>query len=272
MTGAIFRETLRRQWRQVLYWGAGLGLYGLYITSVINDVDFLQQYAQIMESMPPALLQMFGVEDTAVVATPAGFISFGFFGYSLLILAVFAVVCGMNITANEEEDGIMDVLLSAPIPRWRIIVEKFLAYALMTMLILAVSFVGLLIGLQAADLGDESGQVAGQIFEGTINVIPSMLLMIAFTMFMGTVLRRRGTAVAISSVFIVASYFINFLGELAGGTLADVLRGVSLFSYYNPDEVMLNGLNAGNIAVLLLVTAALFAGSLFAFQRRDIGV
>jgi ABC-2 type transport system permease protein len=268
VTGAIFMETLRRQWRQVLYWGIGMGLLGLYITSVIDNVDFLQQYAGIVESMPPALMQMFGIDSAATLATPEGFIAFGFFGYTLLILAVFAVVCGMNITANEEDDGIMDIVLSAPIPRWRVIVEKYLAYALMAILIMLISFLGLWIGMQGSALVVDISRV----FESTINVIPSMLLMIAFTMFAGTVLRRRGTALAISAVFVVASYFIDFLGEAASGTAADTLRAISFFSYYDANDVMVNGLNIGNVAVLLIATAVLFAGSLYAFQRRDVGV
>jgi ABC-2 type transport system permease protein len=268
MMGAIFKETLRRQWRQVLYWGIGMGLLGWYITFMLEDVDFLRQYAEIAESMPPVLLQMFGVDSAASLATPEGFIAFGFFSYALLILAVFAVASGMNVTANEEDEGILDIVLSMPIPRWRIIVEKYLAYTLMMVLILASSLVGLWLGmLSSPDVVDMSRLVVS-----TLNIIPSMLLMIAFTMFMGVLLRRRGTALGVSAVFIVASYFINFLGAAASGSLADTLRAVSFFRYYDAEEVMLSGLNYGNVALLLIVTVVLFAGSLYAFQRRDIGV
>ena len=268
MAGAIFRETLRRHWRQMLYWGIGLGLLGFYVLVVIKDVDMLAQYASIVESMPPVLMQMFGVGDAAALATPEGFISFGFFSYTLLMLAVYAVMAGLNVTANEEEEGILDVLLAQPVPRWRVMAEKLLAYALATVGIVAMAFLFILAGIQAAGIPVS----VGRMLEGSVNILPSTWLMIAFTAFAAVVFRRRGTAVMVASVFVIASYFINFLGEAASGSLANALRAVSFFNYYDPNAVMVSGLNAGSIALLLGVTAALAAGALWAFQRRDVGV
>ena len=90
--------------------------------------------------MPPLLLQAFGMTDAAQLATPAGFLDFGFFSYMMLVLAAYAVIAGLSVTANEEDRGIMDVLLSLPIPRWRLVVERFLAYALILVLILVLTF------------------------------------------------------------------------------------------------------------------------------------
>lgn len=268
MAGAIFLETLRRQWRQVLYWGIGLGLLGFYVLVIIKDVDMLEQYASIIESMPPVLMQMFGVDNAATLATPEGFISFGFFSYTLLVLAVYAVMAGLSVTANEEEDGILDSLLAQPVPRWRVMVEKLLAYALASAGILAVAFLFILAGMQISVIPVS----VGRMLEGSVNMLPSVWLMIAFTAFVAVVFRRRGTAVMVASVFIVASYFINFLGEAASGSLAAALRTLSFFSYYDPNAVMVSGLNAGNLALLLGVAAALAAGALWAFQRRDVGL
>lgn len=268
MAGVVFQETLRRHWRQMIYWGVGLGLLGFYVLVVIKDVDMLEQYAALAERMPPALLQMFGMGDAASLATPEGFMSFGFFGYTLLVLAVYAVMAGLNVTANEEEDGSLDSLLAQPVPRWRVMVEKLLAYAVTSAGILAVSFLFLAVGTQFSEIPVSLGRM----LEGSVNMLPSIWLMIAFTAFVAVVFRRRSTAVMVASVFIVASYFIDFLGEAATGSLADALRTVSFFSYYNPTAVMVSGLDVGSMALLLAVTAALVGGALWFFQRRDVGV
>jgi putative exporter of polyketide antibiotics len=73
-------------------------------------------------------------------------------------------------------------------------------------------------------------------------------------------------------VFVVGSYFVDFLGGAASGSLADALRALSFFSYYDATTVMQTGLNWGSVALLLGVTAALVAGALWFFQRRDVGV
>jgi ABC-2 type transport system permease protein len=267
MTGIIFRETLRRGWRPMLYWGIGMALLALYMLVAIQDMDTLGQYAAIVESMPPALLALFGSE-VAAIGSPDGFIAFGFFGFGLLFLAVYAVSAGLNITANEEEDGILDSLLAQPVPRWRVMIEKFLAYLVLSAGIVVLSYAGLLLGMQFSALPVNTGRMA----QAAANMLPSMLLMTAFTMFAAVVVRRRAVAMGLAAVFVVGSYFVDFLGGAASGSLADALRALSFFSYYDATTVMQTGLNWGSVALLLGVTAALVAGALWFFQRRDVGV
>lgn len=267
MAGAVFRETLRRGWRPMLYWGVGLGLMGLYIMVAVQDMETLQQYAAIVASMPPALAQLFGM-TAAAMATPEGFIAFGFFSYGLLILSVYAIMAGLDITASEEESGILDALLAQPVPRWRVMAEKFLASALTAAGVVAISVAGLLIGAQFSSLPVNTGRVV----EGAVNMLPSLLLLIAFTMFVAVIVRRRSTAAALAAVFVVGSYFVDFLGGAASSSLAVSLRGLSFFSHYDAVGAMQNGLNWGSIALLLAVTAALALGALWFFQRRDVGV
>jgi ABC-2 type transport system permease protein len=270
MAGAIFIETLRRNWRQILYWGISLASLGWMIAVIVQDVDMLKQYEQIAKSFPPALLQLFGAQDAATLATPEGFVTYGFFGYSLLILAVYAVIAGLGVTANEEDAGIMDVLLSLPVPRWRVVLEKLAAYMLIMVAIIAVSFLGLLLGAQMSPVMREVN--LARLAEGTLNMIPSSLLMIALTTFVAAVVRRKGTATGIAAAFIVGSYFVDFLGKAASESALANVRAVSFFSYYDPQAVLVNGLNVGDFALLLAITALLVVGSVWAFQRRDVGL
>lgn len=270
MSGAIFTETLRRNWRQILYWGISLALLGWMIAAIVQDVDMLKQYEQIAQNFPPVLLQMFGAEDAATLATPEGFITYGFFGYTLLILAVYAVIAGLGVTASEEDAGILDVVLSLPVPRWRVVLEKLAAYMLIMVAIIAVSFLGLLVGVQMSPVMAEVN--LGRLAEGILNMMPSSLLMIAFTTFVAAIVRRKGTATGIAAAFIVVSYFLDFLGKAASESALGNVRAISFFTYYDPQGVLVNGLNVGSVALLLVVTALLVAGSVWAFQRRDVGL
>jgi ABC-2 type transport system permease protein len=268
MTGAIFTETLHRSWRQILYWGLGMALLGAYLTAFIQDVDVLEQYARLTETLPPALLQLLGANNAAALATPEGFLSFGFFGYGLIIFAFYAVLAGLNVTANEEDEGMMDVLLSQPVPRWRVVLEKYVVYALIIIIVAILAFVGVWLGKQGSALELDMRRV----FEGTINMIPGTLLMIALTMFIAAVAKRKSTAIAITTVVIIASYFIDFLGRAASGTVVASLRFLSFFNYYDSEGVMVNGLNPANLALLLGITVLLVVGTVWAFERRDIAV
>jgi ABC-2 type transport system permease protein len=267
MSGVVFMETLRRGWRGMIYWGIGFGLYGLMIMMIVKDANILKQYAEISKALPPALLQLFG-GDAASMATPEGFLAYGYFGYLLLIFAIYAILSGLNITANDEDAGIMDMVLSLPLPRWRLVLEKFLAYSVLILGIVALSYGGLMIGSQFSALKIDNSRL----FQATINIIPSMLLILGFTALVGTVFRSKGTATAVAAFFVVGSYVLNFLGLAASGTFIDALKSLSFFTYYDHQGVILHGLVFGNV-LLLLVVAVICAGTaIWTFQRRDVGV
>jgi ABC-2 type transport system permease protein len=92
--------------------------------------------------MPPIILRAVGVgDDLNYFASPEGFVAVGFFGKTLLVLAAYPVVMGLRVTVNEEDSGTIDVLLSLPVARWRVILEKFLAYVVTLVVIVAVLYV-----------------------------------------------------------------------------------------------------------------------------------
>lgn len=266
MPWSIFNESLRRGWQGMIFWSIGLGLLGLVIMIVIPNIAILKQFENIMTTMP-ALVKALGMDDAAQMATPEGFVSAGYFGRVILILAVYAVVTGMNITANEEDAGIMDVLLSLPVPRWRIILEKFAAYVLMSIVVVFFGFVGLYLGGLASAIHLDMGKL----IVSTINVLPSLFLMMAFTMWAGTLFRHKNQATAAAAIFIIGSYIVDFAGSAASESPIARLRIISFFSYYDNAHVMQTGLNGGSVVLLLGISVILVAASIWCFQRRDIG-
>ena len=104
MAGVTFIEQLKRSWRQILYYGGGLAFMIAFVMSIMQDVTVLEAYGGMIERMPPQLLSSIGIEDAAIIATPEGFASFAGLTYGSIILAVFAVMAGLDVTANDEAD------------------------------------------------------------------------------------------------------------------------------------------------------------------------
>lgn len=269
MPGVIFTHTLRHNWRQILYWGLFMGILGFYIVFFIKDVEIIEQYSALLGAFPPAILQFIGVSDPEALTTPEGFIGFGLFGFAVLILAVYAVSAGMSITANEEDDGTLDILLSLPVARWRVVLEKFAAHMLIAVGILALAFVITWIGTFTAP---ELELDIGRIMAGIVNMLPVILLMIALTLFLTTTIRSRSLATSLTAGIIVGSYFLDDFGAIAAGSVAEIVGRFSFFHYYDGTAVMIDGLNIANMLLLLGTGAALVIGSLWTFDRRDIGL
>jgi ABC-2 type transport system permease protein len=269
MARAIFFETLRRGWRSMIYWGIGIGLIALLNIIAVPDANGMRATAEAITQMPPFLVQLVGGGDLAFLASPAGFLNNQYYAIVLVIFGVYAIIAGLNITANEEDKGIMDVLLSTPVPRRRVVLEKFLAYGFMSAGVIVISTGAIFLGLQASPTVHITPST---IIEASVSILPGTLIMMAFTAFIATLVRRRSHALAIAVVFLIANWFIDVLGRAATASFVNKLRVISFYAYYDSAGVMQHGLSAVNIAVPLAATAALVAGALWSFQRRNIGV
>ncbi|TVR23571.1 MAG: hypothetical protein EA396_03355 [Anaerolineaceae bacterium] len=266
--GAIFRYTLRQNMQAIWQWGGGLGALGLMLMLIVTDMDVITGYADLLDAMPEEMLGFFGLSSTEMITSPDGFIAFGFFAYALMILGVYAVAVGLDVVANEEDAGVLDVLLSLPVSRTRMIVQRIAAYVVITALLVVFSFGGLLVGSVLSDMEYNMGRL----FIGTLNIIPGTLVMIALTVFFSVLFRRRKTALSVSAAIIIFSYFINFLAESASNAVLDMVNRFSLFAYYDSQRVVREGLVWGDVAILLVVAALLFGASAWLFNRRDVGL
>ena len=270
MIGAVFTEMFRRHWKGMMWWGLSIASLAFLDVIIVPSVDALEQMAAMMEALPPFLMQAFGAGDISYLATPEGYLAVQYFSFMLLIFAIYAVMLGLNVTANDEERGTMDVFLSLPIVRWRLALEKLVAFSLLVTGVIVLSFVGMWLGilitpaLATVDMG--------KILAATLGMIPGSLVILAFTFLVSVILRRRGQAIALASVFIVASYFIDTLGRAAPDTILAPLRALSLFAYYDGSGVMQYGVSWVNVAVMIAAAIVLTIGGIWFFQRRDVGL
>ncbi len=269
MIGAVFYEVMRRSLTPLLFWGASAGVLGWAIVIIVPSVESLQQMAKLIETFPPALLQAFGGDDVKFLASPEGYLSLNFYSWIMIVLAAYSILAGLAVTANEEEQGSLDVLISLPIPRWRILLEKTLAYSVIIVGNAILTLVGVAIGVaQTPSMSISLTRVA----EATLNMIPGMLFMLAFTVLVCTLARRRNVAAGIAGGYLVISYFLDLVGRAAKGTILEQLRVLSFYTYHDNPGVMLKGLAWGNVIGLLAVSIIMIGVALWAFEQRDVGV
>jgi ABC-2 type transport system permease protein len=266
MLGSVFRETLRQARLAVLLWCAGLGLMAFVVTAIVPGLD-VAKLMDVINSLPPFLVQAIGAgQDIRFATTPAGLVAVTFFNRFALIFAAYGLVMGLRVTADEEDEGIMDILVSLPLSRRRLVLEKIAAYGVTIFALMAAVLLGLALGAAASRIDLPPARVLASV----ANLLPMMAFMLAFTAFLGVAVRRRSTALDLGVVFIVASFLIDTIGGMAGGSWLGQMKVLSFFNYFDAVNVMKNGFSPGN-AALLLALAALFAtGAAEAFRRRDV--
>lgn len=268
MVGEVFKETLRQGWRSTLFSAIGIGVFGMYVMFLVPDAAGLEGYVRLMEAMPPAMTQTIGLEDPAQMASPQGFIGFTFFTFGAVLLSVFAVFGGLGITANDEELGAISPLLSLPLPRWRVVAERSLAEASLTLIIVLGAWAGLMI---SKSINPAAAEIDGaMLLQACLAFMPLLLVVMSMTAVLGTLLRRRVIAGALAGVFVATSYLLNSLGSAAGPGVGDALQRLSIYNYLDGASLVTSGFDVGSAAVMLLIAAGLVGLTAFLFDRRDI--
>jgi ABC-2 type transport system permease protein len=267
MFGVTFVEQLKSSWRQILYWGGGLSMLVIFVMSILQDVSVLDQYADLIGDLPPQMINAMGLEDAAALGTPEGFIGFIALTYGTVVMAIFAVVAGLDVTANDEDEGILNVLLSLPIPRWQVLVERALAYAVIIIAIAMLEFAAIFVGTSMIPVDVN----LRPLFLGCLNLIPGALSLMAVTIFFTSIISNKVIATGISAAFVLTSYVLFIIGgSVREDTFGYYLGRLSVWTYFDGQAVIREGLNPVNFGGLLALVVVLLIISVWAFERRDI--
>lgn len=265
MLGSVLWKTVRDQRRSLVWWGLGLvattAMYAAFYPSIVDNAATLTEY---MESLPEAFREAFLGADADFVS-PGGYLNtelFGFFGP--LLLLVFAIGAGARATAGEEERGSLDLLLSTPVSRRRVIADKALAMTIGAVLLSAVLWIAIALLGPPFDLTPGLGNVGAA-------VTMQLLLALAFGMLalaVGARSGRRSLAIGVTSGLAGASYVLDVLApsvdEIAW------LQKLSPFYYYDHNVPVKNGIEIVDAGLLLAIAVVAFVVALIAFERRDL--
>jgi len=174
-------------------------------------------------------------------------------------LAVRAIAAGLT---GAAESGRLDVLLSAPVSRARIVVAGFLATAVELAEVLLVS--ALLCGLGSLIAG--SGLDAGRAAAGFAEVWPLALLFAGFGAIAAGFSLRTSVVTGSVAGLLVAMYVIDLIGRLDPGLSG--LRYVSVFRYYG--NAVEDGIEPVAFVGVTLAACVLAAIGAWLFERRDL--
>ncbi len=263
----VLLKSLRDTRRAMMWWSIGLILLALmmmaFYPSIRESAEELEGY---VEALSPEVMALFAGEITDMTS-PEGFLNSQLYFLMLpLLFLIFAISYGSGATAGEEDKGTLDLLLANPVTRVQVVLEKFAAMVLAT-LVLAVAFwAALAIGADVVDMEIGLGRLAEATFSGVLLGLMFGTLALA----VGSASGNRGLSIGISSAAGVASYFLNALAPISESI--EPLRVLSPFYYYIDADPLSNGLNIGHAGLLLALTAILLAAALVTFDRRDLDV
>lgn len=234
------------------------GMYVGMFPTIEQSID-LQEYAN---AFPEAFREAFNIE---AMGTMPGFLATELYGVMwILLLGLYLAYSAASLVAEDVERGRIDVLLSLPVARRRVLVEKYSTVLVPILAVNVVIAVMVAVGTRLVGYPVAVSRIVGvHAFS-----LPYLLCCAAIGLVASVAFDRASTAQRASLGVVFGLFLVE---SLAGTADADWLGVLSPMRYYNPTAILVHGrYDIAGAAILLAATAVLLAGSVWWFERKDL--
>jgi beta-exotoxin I transport system permease protein len=258
----LLKHELTSRWVAILGWGIGLTAYAaMYITIYPEMASEMQSLANI------SIYKAMGFD----LASFAGYIAGVVVQLIPLILGIFVIMSSTGTLAGEEDNGTLELVVAMPLPRWQIVAMKAAALSIVLLLILMIVGASSAMILNMVSQSTEVDATPIQLFVALLGAYPMLLAFFSIGLFLGSIMPSRRLATSVMVFVYIGSYVANSVANIVESMAW--LKTISLFSYVDSTvSVFTDGLNVGNMLLLLIISAIFFGLAAFSFQSRNITV
>lgn len=252
----------RQRVRGALVLTAALAAFAALYIAVYPSMAASVDLDQLIAAYPEPLLKAFGVEN---LATMEGFLASELYTFGwLLLLGLYFAYAAAGLVADDVERGRMDVLLSLPVTRARVVVEKYLSLAVPLVVVNVVMPVVVYVGARLVD----HPVAAEPVVVMHAFSIPYLLACAGAGLALSVAVGRASVAQT-AALGLVFGLFL--MESLVADTDFEPLGAVSPSRYIDPNAILVDGsYDVAGAVILLAAAAVLVAASAWWFERRDV--
>lgn len=264
MLASVLLKTIRDQGRLLVAWTVSLALIVATYAAVWPAVKSQPSISSFIEQMPEAFRSLFAT-SSADMSTPTGYIQVELLSFmGPIAVLIYAISSGAGAIGGEEDRHTMDLLLSNPVGRGRVVVDKFLAMVLGTFLLAAVLGISLVLEGSMVDLVLPADKVAAAMLHLALLGVVFGALALALSAGTG----RTGLSRGVPAALAVLAYIVNALAPLVDAF--DRIQKVSPFFQYVAHDPLRQGVAWDSVLVSAATVAVLLGLAVAGFRRRDI--
>lgn len=260
----VFAQGLRDRRRSLVWWSLGVAVYIGVIAAMWPSIRGTAGLDDLMEQLPETILDLMGASDYDIT-TGAGYVSGELFGFMIpIFILILTIGAGAAAIGGAEERDVLDLLLSHPISRRRVMLQSAALIAVEAVIFGAVIVVTLSIATPLADLGIGFVHSIGAAFG--IAMLGIALGWMALGI--GAATGSRVLSLAVTGSFAAITYLAGSLSSLV-----DFLHNAKWFSpffYATNRAPLVNGytwwhaLVLGGVGIVSLVVGSVL------FDRRNL--
>jgi ABC-2 type transport system permease protein len=261
----VFRRELADHRNMAIGCGIGaLALACMYIFFYPTIKSSGAGVQQLLNTLPKGFQAAFlgGVD----YLSPDGYLGTEFFSILLpALMLVMAVLSGSRALAAEERNGTIDLLLSTPVRRRTLALQKAAGALLPLLGVAAAIWVVVLVLGPSQQLTVSPGGLA-------VALVAVVLMAAGFGMLAFLVSSATGSAAVgggSAAALAVAMYALNIFGSLVSG-LTGFADAVSPFHWVGGAGALANGVSWSGLLLLIVCPIVLLGAALVAYERRDL--
>lgn len=260
----LFWHEIRQNFGSLLSWSIALAvsaaLFILMYPAYMQDADTVRE---LLSGFPPAFVRAFSLDIEIF------FSLYGFFSYAMTFLiiagAVYAMSLGLSLLAKETTDKTAEFLLTKPVSRFRIMIEK-LGAALVMLLLLNAMVVGTV--LVTARYVDGGGADIWVMLILTLSMGLVQLIFFSWGFFLSALLNRVKSTMSLALPAVFSFYAV---GMLDGVVEAEKVKYLSPLKFFSPRFMIENkSFELPMLFLAIYLSSLAIAGAFMIYPKKDI--
>lgn len=261
---AEYLNTLRRLRGSIIGWSVGLLLYDVMMSSFWDSIAGMgDEFTAMLENYPEEIMAFF--PTIAEFTSPIGYMDTYYSAFMVVIIPFFAITTCAKLLVGDEEDGILDLVISYPISRAKLFWGRFLAFLTGTALILLAAWLGWVIPL-------ESSGLPLTIYELLLVQLPIFAVMLLFgsvVLLLSMWLPSARFASGLTSAILIGNFLLVGMSNI-NEDLVPIYEKTPL--YFNQGANIVESVEWGWLGGLVGASLVIFLLGWWVFTRRDIRV
>lgn len=239
----------------------GLALYVLAIVALYPSFKNSSELDNLTKNSP-GIAALFGISGS--LTSPVGWMNANVWAnFFPLIILLLTIGYGASAIAGQEKDGHLELVLSLPFSRRRVVAQKIGALTLQALILCFFTFLAVLAGRWfELDLG------IWQLTTATVGVLLLGIDVGLLALAIGAGTGNRGLALGVASTVAAASYLVSSMAPVV--SWLDATKYLSLFYWSVGGNQLQDGLSAGGLAVLVGVGLMLAVVADRLFESHDL--
>lgn len=264
MIRSVYVKTLYDKRFFMLGWTIGLAAIAALLVSFYPAMHQDDAINGLVQNMPAAFKGLIG--SLADLTRFDTYIAAQLFDIRLpLIAGVMSIILGLGLSVADEEKGELRTVLSLPISRIKLLVERWLAMVT----VLGVTLLGLLAGMYGVMPFVDGATIEPDETLRLVAMTGLMMVTLGTIPFaVGMTTGKRAAAMAASVFVIIGSFLLSTFGQ-AVDWLGDYEK-FSLLHYFPAVDIVKNGIDGKDVVVLGGLTLILLLVAVVVFRRRDV--